>query len=185
MPIIAATCGAKLGVVKTLARMPTPASEMAMPMSAVRIGRPIAISEPNAMSSTMIAARMPTISLAGIAGFAEPAAGELDVDALRLRAAAARSLMSFAVSVGCVPEPLAVVIGATAILPPCEIRIGSTSMTPFTCATCARYASIAGRFCRDVGEDDLRLVTVRCGKSRSSVSYAACESVCGSRPLFA
>ena len=83
-PIIAATCGAKSGVVKTLARIPTPASEIAMPMIAVRIGRPIAISEPNAKSRMMIAARMPTISDRGHAGFTEPAAGEVDVDALGL-----------------------------------------------------------------------------------------------------
>ena len=66
MPIIAATCGTKLGVVRTLARMPTPASEIAMPMSAVRIGRPIAMRDPNATSRTTIAAMMPTTSLAGI-----------------------------------------------------------------------------------------------------------------------
>ena len=66
MPIIAATCGAKLGVVKIRATTPMPAIEIAMPIRAVAIGRPIAISDPNAMSSTMIAATMPMTSLAGI-----------------------------------------------------------------------------------------------------------------------
>ncbi len=66
MPIIAATCGTKLGVVRTLAMIPTPASETAIPMSAVRIGRPIAMSDPNATSNTTIAAMIPTTSLAGI-----------------------------------------------------------------------------------------------------------------------
>ena len=63
--------------------------------------------------------------------------GELDLDAVVLRGIAT-SLMSFAVSSGCEPDPLAVVIGATAILPPSETRSGSTSMTPFTSATSAR-----------------------------------------------
>ena len=62
-------------------RRPMPASEIAMPMSAVTIGRPIAISEPNAISSTMIAARMPMTSLAGHRRVAEPSAGELHVHA--------------------------------------------------------------------------------------------------------
>ncbi len=114
-------------------------------MSAVRIGRPIAISEPNATSSTMIAASTPTISLAGMA--ASP--NQLPANSTRTPCfwivSAARSLMSFAVCVGCEPLPLAVVIPATAIFPPGDTRTGSTSMTPLTSSTFARKVSIASR----------------------------------------
>ena len=66
--------------------------------------------------------------------------------------------------------PLAVVIGATAIFPPGETRIGSTSMTPFTFATFARYASIAARFLVMSAKTIWPSSPWRCGKSRFSVS---------------
>ena len=44
---------------------PTAAAPTKMPMSAVTIGRPIATTEPNAISSTMIATPMPISSLLG------------------------------------------------------------------------------------------------------------------------
>ena len=137
MPIIAATWGAKSGVVRKLAMMPTPASEMTMPTIAVRIGRPIAMTDPNAMSSTTIAARMPTTSLAGM----PPSLNQFPANSTctpSLARGAASAFTSSAVCFGCVPEPDAVVIGAIAILPPRDTWIGSTSMTPFTCSTFAR-----------------------------------------------
>ncbi len=94
MPIIAATWGTKFGVVRTLAMMPTPARDTAIPMRAVRIGRPIAMRDPNATSKTTIAAAMPMTSLAGIAALGEPGARELHVDAVlaqRLRECSIRS----------------------------------------------------------------------------------------------
>ncbi len=48
---------------------PTPARDTAIPMRAVRIGRPIAMRDPNATSKTTIAATIPTTSLAGIEPF--------------------------------------------------------------------------------------------------------------------
>ena len=42
-----------------------PAAPTKMPISAVPMGRPIAITEPNAMSSTTTATAMPIISLPG------------------------------------------------------------------------------------------------------------------------
>ena len=87
-----------------------------MPMIAVRIGRPIAITEPNAMSSTMIAARMPMISLAGHRGVTEPVAGELDLHAVLGQGRGERFDL-LAIAAGLVPGLCtAVVIGATAIV---------------------------------------------------------------------
>ncbi len=152
-----------------------------MPMIAVRIGRPMAITEPNAMSSTMIAARMPMTSLAGIA--ASP--NQLPANSTctpSLASGAASAFTLSAVSFGCVPEPDAVVIGTTATLPPREISIGCTAITPWTCLTFAMYALIAGRSLVTSAKTICASSPWRWGKSCFRVSYAACESVLGNRP---
>ena len=66
MPIIAVTCGANEGTSSTRASRLTNASPSPIPNNAVMIGRPIASSDPNAISRMTTAARMPMSSLAGI-----------------------------------------------------------------------------------------------------------------------
>ncbi len=57
---MAASCVAKSGVVITCEARPASPIAVPSPSSAVRIGRPIASSEPNVISSTIIAAINPT-----------------------------------------------------------------------------------------------------------------------------
>ena len=63
MPIMAASVPAKLGIENTLASNVTSPSPMPMPKSATRIGKPMARTEPKAMSRMMMAAPTPTISV--------------------------------------------------------------------------------------------------------------------------
>ena len=65
MPIIIATCVVKSGVGTTAAHSPSAAMDAATPPSAVTMGRPMATTEPNAMSRITAAASRPTTSLAG------------------------------------------------------------------------------------------------------------------------
>ena len=61
---------------------PTPAAPTKMPISAVTIGRPIATTEPKAISSTMMATPMPISSLLGrLLRELGERAGELDLHA--------------------------------------------------------------------------------------------------------
>ena len=62
-PIMANISGAKTGMFNTWLRMSSRAKPMAMPNSAVRMGRPMATTEPKAMSMMIMAARMPAPSL--------------------------------------------------------------------------------------------------------------------------
>ena len=55
----------KSGTSMNADRRPTPAAPTKTPMRAVTIGRPIATTEPNATSSTMMATAMPMSSLLG------------------------------------------------------------------------------------------------------------------------
>ena len=66
-PIIMPTIFVMLGTSVKPANTPTAAPPRRMPMSAVPIGRPMATTEPNAMSSTMTATPRPIISLPGSA----------------------------------------------------------------------------------------------------------------------
>ena len=68
IPIIAAAWVAKLGIVNRLAVSSTRAIPHPMPNSATRIGRPIASSEPKAMSRMTMAASRPTLSLENVGG---------------------------------------------------------------------------------------------------------------------
>ena len=79
MPIIAVTCGANDGTSSTRARSVTTASPIPMPNSAVMIGRPIASSEPNAISRMKTAASMPIASLAGCVWSVNIVPAELDL----------------------------------------------------------------------------------------------------------
>ena len=60
----------KSGTSITADRTPTQAAPTNTPINAVTIGSPIATTEPNAMSSTMIATAIPMSSLAGASCFA-------------------------------------------------------------------------------------------------------------------
>ena len=62
IPIIAASCVVNSGATITFDNSAQIANPQPMPKSAVRIGRPIASSEPNATSRMMIAARSPMTS---------------------------------------------------------------------------------------------------------------------------
>ena len=62
---------------------PTPAAPTKMPSSAVTIGRPIATTDPKAISSTMMATPMPISSLLGAFCSRErELSGELDLHAV-------------------------------------------------------------------------------------------------------
>ena len=65
MPIIVATCGVKFGVGTAIVHRLTPASATATPMRAVRMGRPIATSEPKLSSRMTAAATRPSASVEG------------------------------------------------------------------------------------------------------------------------
>ena len=62
-PIMAIISGAKVGVVITWESKSSTAKAMAIPNSAVMMGRPMATTEPKASSMMMMAARMPMPSL--------------------------------------------------------------------------------------------------------------------------
>ena len=62
MPIIAATIGVKFGTGTKLAMSSTIASPMPIPTTAIRTGRPMAITDPKAISRMNMAARMPAPS---------------------------------------------------------------------------------------------------------------------------
>ena len=62
-----ATSGANAGVLATLAMIPTPARAMPIPTTAVTIGRPMATTDPNAISRMTMAASKPNASDAGMA----------------------------------------------------------------------------------------------------------------------
>ncbi len=74
-PIIAASCGPKVGTTNGWLRTATMAKPMPMPNRAVRIGRPMAITEPKATSRMMIAAPMPISSLGPSCGWTTLAMG--------------------------------------------------------------------------------------------------------------
>ena len=106
------------------------------------IGSPIAINDPKATSSTMIAARTPMISLLGI----PPSANQSPPNSTRTpsrSSGAASSRIRAAVAFGCEPDSASIVIGATATAPPFEIWSGATWVTSFTEATRFRYAAIS------------------------------------------
>ncbi len=63
MPIMAASSWPKVGTLMPWLRKSTTPKAMATPNRAVRIGRPMAMTEPKASSRMMMAARMPTPSL--------------------------------------------------------------------------------------------------------------------------
>jgi hypothetical protein len=65
MPTIDATWTVKSGVDTTAAHSSTPARPMVMPNSAVRMGSPMATSEPKAMSRITMAASRPNASVEG------------------------------------------------------------------------------------------------------------------------
>ena len=131
-----------------------------MPTRAVRIGRPIAMSEPNAMSSTTIAARTPTTSLAGHEALAEPAPGELDVDATVSESGLASASMRLAVAAASLPGSFAVVIGAIATLLLATAGVHPRRAHPGACATFGQVGVDAGTVLADVAEHDLGLVAV-------------------------
>ena len=150
------------------------------------IGRPIAISEPNATSSTTIATTMPTSSLAGIERVGEPAARELDVDA-----GVAQRLRELLDVVGGLGGVVAVAVRGRDrddrdVPARSTTTGGSTEITPSAVRDLAAGTrrSRAGR-CRMSAKTIRASSPCCCGKSRASESYAACESVCGSRPVFA
>jgi hypothetical protein len=60
----------KSGTSMTADSTPTPAAPTNTPINAVTIGRPIATTEPNAISNTRMATPMPMSSLAGASCFA-------------------------------------------------------------------------------------------------------------------
>ena len=62
-PIIASISGEKMGTLSTWLMRSSNAKPIATPNSAVMIGRPIATTDPNAMSMINIAARIPMPSL--------------------------------------------------------------------------------------------------------------------------
>ena len=65
MPIIVATWVVKSGVGTAAAHRPSAAIDAITPATAVRMGRPMATTDPNAISRMMAAASRPTPSLAG------------------------------------------------------------------------------------------------------------------------
>ena len=137
MPIIEATSGVKSGVEKTCAMTPTPATAMPTPTSAVRIGRPIATTEPNASRSTTTAARMPMSSVAGI----DPSVNESPPNATgtpSCRSGSASASTRCAACSGSSRSPSASVMGAIAMRPPGDTCSGSTAVTPGSARTWAR-----------------------------------------------
>ena len=83
-PIIAASCVLKSGIVNTWLPRVTSAMPVNSPNRAVPIGRPMASTEPKAMSRMTTAARMPSSSDAGSSNVAEHVAAVLDVQALHV-----------------------------------------------------------------------------------------------------
>ena len=67
-PIIAASWGLKVGTSNTSAMSSSPPSPTPSAKSAVMIGNPIAMTDPNERSRMTIAARRPNSSLAGSLG---------------------------------------------------------------------------------------------------------------------
>ena len=171
MPIIDASCVAKSGVAIVWLSSCTKPSPMPMPKSAMRIGSPIASSEPNATSRITIAARMP-IELGGAdpARLLEHAPAERErrtpppaASSSRLRMcsmvaseifAAARSNWTVAYAM----SPLRATWRA-----PSAVYGLSTEVTPGTLATSAKRSSMractaASCDAARVREDDLALV---------------------------